>query len=110
MNHYRLSPRAQRTLTSIVEWTIERFGVEQAVKYHDQIAARLSKLASGGMPHGRPCGAIVSKARPLAGLMCHREGRHYIVYRHVDEGILVVDFVHISRDFDAFFESLARMN
>ncbi len=47
MKSYRLSPQAEQTLEDIIGWTIDHFGVDQAIKYKDQLIARLSSLAVG---------------------------------------------------------------
>ena len=47
MKGYRLSPQAEQTLTEIIGWTVDQFGIDQAIKYKDQLTARLSALASG---------------------------------------------------------------
>lgn len=106
MRVYRLSPQAEQTLEGIIGWTIDHFGVEQAINYKDQLINRLARLAAGELPQGRPCSVLLAGARKASDLQYYREGRHYIVFRNTDEGLCVVDFVHGSRDLEAVIQSL----
>lgn len=108
MRSYRLSPQAEQTLEDIIGWTIDHFGVDQAVKYKDRLIARLSSLAVNEVPHGRPCNIILSEKREISDLEYYREGRHYIIYRNTADGIFVLDFVHGSRNLEAIIEDLSQ--
>ncbi len=54
MRTYRLSLQAEQTLEDIIGWTIDQFGIEQAIKYKELLENRLSSLASGKAPYGKP--------------------------------------------------------
>lgn len=110
MRSYRLSPQAEQTLENIIGWTIDHFGIEQAVKYKDQLIARLSSLAADALPHGRPCNVLLAGQRDVDDLECYREGRHYIIYRNTLDGIFVLDFVHGSRNLEAVLEELSQLD
>lgn len=110
MRSYRLSPQAEQTLEDIIGWTIDHFGVDQAVKYKDQLIARLSSLAVDEVPHGRPCNVLLAGKRDVGDLEYYREGRHYIIYRNMMDGISVLDFVHGSRNLEAVLEDLSQLN
>ncbi len=108
MRSYRLSPQAEQRLEEIIGWTIDHFGLDQALKYKNRLTGRLSSLAVDEVPHGRPCNNLLSGKRDAIDLEYYREGRHYIIYRNTIDGILVVDFVHGSRDLDAIIQELSQ--
>lgn len=106
MRGYRLSIQAEQRLEEIFGWTIDNFGVEQAIRYKDQLILRLSSLATGDLPRGKSCNLLLEGKREASDLEYYREGRHFIIYRNTSEGILVLDFVHGSRDLDAIFKEI----
>lgn len=107
MRGYRLSPQAEKTLTEIIGWTIDQFGIDQALEYKDQLITRLISLAEDEIPCGRPCNVLISSQRNANDLEYYRVGRHYIIYRNTPEGIFVLDFVHGSRNLEAILEDLS---
>lgn len=106
MRGYRLSPQAEQTLEGIIGWTIDNFGVDQAIKYKNQLISRLSSLALKELPNGRPCDILLSGIRQTDDLEFYREGRHYIIYRNAVGGLVVLDFVHSSRNLEAVIQDL----
>ncbi len=106
MRGYRLSLQAEQTLEGIIGWTIDRFGIEQAARYKNQLISRLSTLATNDMPHGRSCNSLLAGKRNAVDLEYYCEGRHYIIYRNTVDEIFVVDFVHGSRDLEAILHEL----
>ena len=107
MRTYRLSLQAEQTLEDIIGWTIDQFGIKQAIKYKELLENRLSSLASGKAPQGKPCNLLVSGVLDMNDLEYYRQGRHYIIYRNTGDEILVVDFVHGSRNLDAIIQDLS---
>ena len=65
MRNYRLSQQAEQTLENIIGWTIDHFGVAQAINYKNQLTARLSSLAAGEVPRGRPCNILLVGKRDV---------------------------------------------
>lgn len=108
MRTYRLSLQAEQALEDIIGWTIDQFGIEQAIKYKELLENRLSSLASGKAPHGKPCNLLVSGLLDINDLEYYRQGRHYIIYRNTDDALLVVDFVHGSRNLEAIIQDLSK--
>ena len=106
MRSYRLSFQAEQTLENIIGWTIDHFGLDQAVTYKNRLITRLASLAVDEVPHGRPCNSLLSDKRNAVDLEYYREGRHYIIYRNTTDGIFVLDFVHGSRDLGAILNEL----
>lgn len=109
MRTYRLSLQAEQILENIIGWTIDQFGIEQAIKYKELLENRLSSLASGKAPHGKPCNLLVSGLLDMNDLEYYRQGRHYIIYRNTDDELLVVDFVHGSRNLVAILQDLSKL-
>jgi plasmid stabilization system protein ParE len=105
---FRLTPQAEARLTEIALWTIDRFGVDQARLYERDLIDRLHALASGDPPHGKSCTALVSGGRSVADLYYYRQGQHYIIYRDSPTLLIVVDFVHGSRNLPRILEDLTK--
>jgi len=93
-------------LTEIAIWTIERFGVDQALRYESALLSRLESLAAGEPPHGRRCDVFLPVGPPNSDLWYYQEGRHYIVYQNSTDVLTVLDFVHGARDFSRVLEDL----
>jgi len=78
-------------LEAIAEYTIERFGIEQARHYRDELKDCLDQLA------GNP--GLGRRAEQLsAGLRRHEFRSHIIFYRAVDAGILILRVLHYRMD------------
>jgi len=107
MRGYRLTRQAEQTLEDILSWTIEHFGIEQAERYKDQLISRLAALAANEPPHGRSCNGLLAGQRDVIDLEYYREGRHYIIYRNTFDEILVLEFVHGSRDLASILDELS---
>lgn len=106
MSKFSLTPRAVGRLAGIFEWTIGRFGLPRAEAYRRDLLLRCTALASGLPPHGRPCGSLLGEQTDPADLYCYREGGHYIIYRRVEGGMIVFDFVHGARDLEGILRDL----
>ena len=109
MRSYRLSSQAEQALEEVIGWTIDHFGIEQAINYKDRLTARLVSLVVDEVPHGRSCDVLLAGKRHVSDLEYYREGRHYIIYRNTDNGIWVVDFVHGSRNLEVIIEDLSQL-
>ena len=107
MKPFRLTPQAEARLTDIALWTVSQFGIDQARRYERELIDRLKALASGNPPHGRSCSLLVPGRDSDDELYYYRQGRHYIVYRDTPKLLIVVDFVHGSRDLPRILEEFA---
>ena len=91
MADYRLSRRAAADLEAIAEFTIGRFGIEQARRYRDELKACFAKLAD------HP--TMGRRAEQLAkGLRRFEHGSHIVFYVPTDDGVLVVRVLHYRMD------------
>ncbi len=108
MKSYKLSLQAQQTLEDIIGWTIDQFGINQAVAYKNQLLNRLSSLAAGEPPHGRSCNLLVSGVIEVTDLEYCREGQLFIIFRNTKKIIFVADFVHGSRNLEKIIQELTK--
>jgi toxin ParE1/3/4 len=90
---YVLSPRAQADIEGIWDYTMERWGEEQAVRYIRLLQDAIKAVAEKPR-RGRPCDYI------RAGYRKYPSGSHMIFYRTIAEGIDVVRVLHQSMDFE----------
>ena len=87
MPHYHLTNAAAADLTSIVEYTLEEWGEEQVVTYRNRLDSRLKLLAK--FPEvGR------SHINLSEHVLYVVEGKHYVFYHIVEDGIEVLRFLH----------------
>ncbi len=91
MSDYRFSCRAVTDLEAIADFTIKKFGVEQARVYRDSLKACFQHLASNSKM-GR-------KAEQLApGLRRFEHQVHIVFYTFDDGGLYVVRILHSRMD------------
>ncbi|MFY9855040.1 MAG: type II toxin-antitoxin system RelE/ParE family toxin [Terracidiphilus sp.] len=87
MPKFSVSKPTQSDMRAIVRFTVERWGVEQALRYARDLQACFHLLAdNSGM--GRACDAI------SPGLRRHEQGKHVVFYRLKAEGIRIVRVLH----------------
>lgn len=84
---FRFSIRAEADLLDIGRYTLQKWGMDQAIRYIDELEACCGQLA-GAPGLGRPCDHV----RP--GLRRMEHGRHIIFYRQEPGGILVSRILH----------------
>ncbi|UDF02947.1 type II toxin-antitoxin system RelE/ParE family toxin [Asticcacaulis sp. AND118] len=86
-----LGDEAGRDLKSIAQYTLDKFGYDQARKYRYELYETLSLLAKRpGI--GASCEQIRKQARRFSHLS------HMIYYQPLDGGILVLRILHHSQD------------
>ena len=88
---YRLTPSAESDLEGIWLYTLEEWGVEQADRYTDDLAAAFCRLAEDPQL-GISCDDI------REGYRRRRVGRHVIYFRIADYGIDVIRVLHDRMD------------
>lgn len=93
MSRYVLSPRAQRDLDSVWDYSASTWGVDHAESYVTTIWTAIMRVA-GQPKQGRPCPEI------RRGYFKVSAGQHVIFYRCIADGIDVVRILHASMDFD----------
>jgi toxin ParE1/3/4 len=91
MAEYRLTPAAERDLEAIWTFTVQRWGVEQANRYTDFLAAVFAELAQS--PKTAPaCDHI------RHGYRRRSVERHMIYFRITNYGIAIVRILHDRMD------------
>ena len=91
MTRYRFSGRATSDLEAIADFTIRRFGVDQARRYRDELSTCFSDLAKNP--------SLGRRAEQLAkGLRRFEHGSHIVFYVADDHGVLIVRVLHYRMD------------
>lgn len=91
MAEYRLSPRAQRDLDGVFDYTVAKWGLTQAMRYTDLIEAACANLAEAPQ-QAQGCTNI----RP--GYRRRSVEQHVIYFRPAPYGIAVVRILHQRMD------------
>ncbi|MDG2533959.1 type II toxin-antitoxin system RelE/ParE family toxin [Sphingomonas sp. HITSZ_GF] len=91
MAEYRLSPRAQRDLEEVFDYTVERWGLPQALRYTDFIEAACAALAEAPR-QAQDCAHI----RP--GYRRRSVEQHVIYFTVTAYGIAVIRILHQRMD------------
>lgn len=91
MTQYRLTPAAQRDLSSIWDFTEERWGIPQAETYIAEIRAAIERVADDPR-RGRACDEI------RIGYRRYGIGSHLLFYVESAEGVDVVRILHQRMD------------
>ena len=91
MPEFRLSPAAQNDLEGIFEYTVERWGLDQAIRYIEALEKTCTALAESP-DTAQDCDHI----RP--GYLRSPVGRHFIYFRAEDFGIAVIRILHQHMD------------
>ena len=92
MAEYRLSNQAKADLNEIADYTIEKFGIDQARRYRDGLETCFQTLADTPMV-GRSAAAFAPELRR------YEIQAHVVFYRPEDPGAFIVRVLHESRDF-----------
>lgn len=91
MTRYRLSPAAQKDLEHIFDYTVQQWGLEQAVHYARLIESGCEALAGGEIPT-QNCDHV------RAGYRRCLVGRHAVYFLTQDNDIAVMRILHQRMD------------
>ena len=96
----RLSIAADQDLASIVHWTTQAFGPKQASGYQQTIVQAVRALRGGpDLPASKARDEVRAGVRILHVAKRGRRGRHILVYRVIEEGVIeVLRILHDSMD------------
>ena len=92
MSRCALTPKAQADLDDIWNFTVARWGADQAEKYLRQLADAMAYVAADP-ERGRACDEV------RAGYRKHAVGAHVLFYREAPKGVEVVRILHQRMDF-----------
>jgi toxin ParE1/3/4 len=84
---FRFSRRAESDLMEIAQYTLNRWGEDQTIRYLDDLERCCQQLADNP-DLGRACDDI----RP--GLRRMEHGRHVVFYRQNADGVLISRILH----------------
>jgi toxin ParE1/3/4 len=87
----RLGAIAEVDFANILKWTVENFGRQQAAVYRDILVQTIGELTKG--PHvsgSRARDDIMPGLRTLHVARHGRRGRHFLLYRIVEDGIIEI--------------------
>jgi len=96
MNNYRLSRLVAADLDEIAEYTIDRFGIEQARRYRDGMKTCFDRLANDPAL-GRGTEQL------LRGLHRFEHQSHVVIYISEPKNLLIVRVLHSSMDVPRHF-------
>lgn len=91
---FRLTRRAEASLTESARWTIENFGLRQAELYEAESLTHCEGILNG-QALGRNCAVLVDNACDLRFV---RSGEHFLVFLDHPGEVVIVDFVHSRSD------------
>lgn len=91
MNQYRLTPAAQRDLSSIWDYTVERWDVRQAETYLNELRAAIERVAADPR-RGRSCDEV------REGYRRYSIGSHILFYVESGNGVDVIRILHQRMD------------
>lgn len=96
--HYQFLPEADEDIANILRYTIKRWGITQARKYERLLFDAFTSLAENPLKIG---------SRDVSYL--HEDyrrypiGKHYIYYKCIDEGIIIIRILHERMNQEAYF-------
>lgn len=102
---WRLTRRAEASLSGIARWTVETFGRRQARVYEEDLIARCRAIADRTAP-SQSCRALVDRSE-VADLRFSRAGQHFVIFIEEQDGIVIFDFLHARSDLPAKLALLA---
>lgn len=91
MAEFRLSPKAQRDIDDIFEYTVKRWSLAQAFHYTDLLEAACASLADAPQ-RSQDCAAI----RP--GYRRRAVAQHVIYFKQTRYGIAIIRVLHQHMD------------
>jgi toxin ParE1/3/4 len=99
---FRLTRRAEASLTEIARGTIETFGLRQAELYEAELLNRCESILNG-QAHSRSCATLVDDVEDLRFI---RAGEHFLVFLDRSEEVIIVDILHSRSDLPRHVTSL----
>jgi len=91
MAEFRLSPRAQRDLESIFDYTVAQWGLPQAIRYTETLEAACAAMAQAPL-QSQNCATI------RQGYRRRNVEQHAIYFRQTAYGIAVIRILHQRMD------------
>ena len=89
---WRLTQVAEESIADIARWTIETFGLRQAIACEEDLIAACREIAEG-TALSQDCQRMIDPELPEE-LRFVRVGQHYVVFYEEDGLVVIVDFLH----------------
>ena len=102
---FRLTRRAEASLTEIGRWTIENFGLRQAELYEAELLNCCERILNG-QAHSRSCAVLVDDVEDLRFI---RAGEHFLVFLDRSDEVIIVDILHSRSDLSRHVASLSAL-
>ena len=106
MKKLRLTTPARARLEEIIEYSIDNFGVEQAIVYQKQLISIAEKLCTDSFSVGRPCSLLFGNNSNTPELLYILTGKHYLIYTETTDTVTIHDFVHVRRNLPAILKTI----
>lgn len=91
---FRLTSRAEASLTEIARWTIETFRLRQAEFYEAELPNCCERILND-RAHSRSCAVLVDDVEDLWFIMA---GEHFLVFLDRSDEVIIVDILHSLSD------------
>jgi len=91
---FRLTHRAEASLTEIARWTIETFGLCQAELYEAELLNCCERILND-RAHSRSCAVLVDDVEDLRFI---RAGEHFLVFLERSDEVIIVNTLHSRSD------------
>lgn len=92
-----LTPEAQSDIVDILNYTIETWGEEQAVKYSDKLRTGFELLLENPL-------LGMQRDDIIPGNRIWRIEKHFAIYRLEESQISIIRVLHVNRDIQKYFE------
>ena len=102
---FRLTRRAEDSLTELARWTIETFGSRQTELYEAELL-NCCECILNGQAHSRSSAALVDRVEDLRFM---RAGEHYLVFLERSDEVIIVDIFQSRSDLPRHVASLSAL-
>lgn len=107
MRKLRLTTIAETSLNEIIEFTLDKFGLEQALVYKEELITFMEKLCTSPFTLGHSCAALFSdETNKSVKLRYILISSHYVIYSENDSLIIIYDFVHKKRNLPLLLKNI----
>ena len=100
---FRLSRRAEDSLTEIVSWTIKTFGQREAELYEAELLNCCERILNG-QAQSRSCAVLVDDVEDLRFM---RAGEHFLVFLDRSDEVIIVGIFQSRSDLPRHVASLS---
>lgn len=103
MKKYRLTPKAEADLRHIWQYTVTKWGSEQAEKYFQDIEICLQKICADEWK-AKDCSVLLNKSE--RSILYYLVGSHYLILREKEGGYDVLSVLHKQMNLEKHLDNL----